>query len=183
MHMQVLDLSQNYFQLYGLEPSFEVDNNLLRDKQQKLQSEYHPDRFVNSSDQDRRLSVQQASWVNEAYQTLVDPVKRARYLLTLNGLELNDETETTSDMPFLMEQLDLREQLDDCPNQPDPLAACDEIESKLQFRANQLADEFVENFEAGKLEIARMVSRKMQFIHRIQEQLVELQFKLEDELA
>ena len=179
--MQVLDLKQNYFELFGLEPGFEVDKSLLRSNQQLLQAEYHPDRYVNANEQDKRLSVQQAAWVNEAFQTLSNPVKRARYLLQLSGLELNDETETTSDTTFLMEQLELREQLDDCPNQADPLAACDQIETQLNLRAQQLADDFVENFEAGKLEVARLISRKMQFIHRIQEQLMELQFKLEDE--
>ena len=179
--MQVLDFKKNYFELFDLEPGFVVDKILLHKNQQMLQSAYHPDRYVNANEQDKRLSVQQASWVNEAYQTLSNPVKRARYLLELNGLELNDETETTSDMAFLMEQLELREQLDDCPNQPDPLASCEQIESKLKFRAQQLADEFVENFESGKFELARMISRKMQFIHRIQEQVLELQFKLEDE--
>ena len=181
--MQVLDLKENYFELFGLEPGFEVDKSLLQGKQQLLQAEYHPDRFVNASEQDKRLSVQQAAWVNEAYQTLSNPVKRARYLLQLGGLELNDETETTSDTTFLMEQLELREQLDDCHNQEDPLAACDQIEAKLKLRAQQLAGDFVENFEAGKLEVARLISRKMQFIHRIQEQLMELQYKLEDELG
>jgi len=181
--MQVLDFSKNYFELFDLEPGFVVDKTRLHNNQQMLQSACHPDRYVNASDQDKRLSLQQASLINEAYQTLSSPVKRARYLLELNGLELNDETETTSDMTFLMEQLELREQLDDCPNQPDPLASCEQIEGKLKFRAQQLADEFVENFEAGKFELARMISRKMQFIHRIQEQLHELQFKLEDELA
>lgn len=179
--MQVLDFKQNYFELFGLKPGFVVDKSLLQSNQQMLQSTYHPDRYVNANEQDKRLSVQQASWVNEAYQTLSNPVKRARYLLELKGLELDDETETTSDMEFLMEQLELREQLDDCPNQADPIASCDQIEAKLKFRAQQLADEFVENFEAGKLEMARITSRKMQFIYRIQEQVLELQFKLEDE--
>ena len=181
--MQVLDFKKNYFELFDLKPGFLVDKTHLHANQQMLQSTYHPDRYVNANEQDKRLSVQQASWVNEAYLTLSNPVKRARYLLELNGLELNDETETTSDMTFLMEQLELREQLDDCPNQPDPLASCEQIEAKLNFRAQQLADEFVETFEAHKFEIARMISRKMQFIYRIQEQVQELQFKLEDELG
>lgn len=181
--MQVLDFKKNYFELFELEPGFVVDKALLHANQQMLQSAYHPDRYVNANEQDKRLSVQQASWVNEAYQTLSNPVKRARYLLELNGLELNDETETTSDMTFLMEQLELREQLDDCSHQPDPLACCEQIESKIKFRAQQLADEFVENFESDKFENARIISRKMQFIHRIQAQVLELQFKLEDELG
>lgn len=181
--MQVLDLKQNYFELFGLDINFDVDKALLQEKQQKLQAEYHPDRFVNSNDQDKRLSVQQASWINEAFQTLSNPVKRARYMLEINGLDLNDETETTSDTVFLMEQLELREQLDECRSHQDPLSRCEQIETSLKSRLQLLSDEFVENYSAGKLEVARLISRKMQFIRRIQEQVMELQFELEDELG
>ena len=181
--MQMLDFKQNYFQLFGIPVDFHVDKNILKAKQQALQAEFHPDLFVNASEQDKRLSVQQASHVNEAYQTLLNPVKRARYLLEINGLELNDETETTSDTDFLMEQLELREQLDECRDSEDPVACCDEIADKLKSRAQQFADEFVEELVAEQYEAARLISRKMQFIYRIQEQVMDLQFALEDELA
>ncbi|MDH5355084.1 MAG: Fe-S protein assembly co-chaperone HscB [Gammaproteobacteria bacterium] len=181
--MQMLDFKQNYFQLFGLSAEFHVDKDLLKAKQQALLAEFHPDLFVNASEQDRRLSVQQASHVNEAYQTLLNPVKRARYLLKIKGLELNDETETTSDTGFLMEQLELREQLDECRSNQDPIACCEEISGKLKSRAQQFADEFVTKFSTEQYEAARQVSRKMQFIYRIQEQVLDFQFQLEDELA
>lgn len=181
--MQILDFKQNYFQLFDFSVDFEVDKNTLKAQQQALQSKFHPDLFVNASEQDKRLSVQQASYVNEAYQTLLNPVKRARYLLEINGLELNDETETTSDMEFLMEQLELREQLEECRGSEDPVSCCDEIAATLKLRAQQFADEFVVQLTSKQLESARLISRKMQFIYRIQEQVMDLQFKLEDELA
>jgi len=181
--MQVLDLKQNYFEAFDLEVAFQVDRQQLQEKQQALLAEFHPDRYVNASEQEKRLSVQQASWLNEAGQTLLNPVRRARYMLEINGVELNDESETTSDTAFLMEQLELREELDNCRNADDPLAQCDNIALKLQTRARQFADEFVQYFNAGTLEEARVVSRKMQFIHRIQEQLMDLQFELEEEFA
>ncbi len=181
--MQVLDLKQNYFEAFGLDIDFQIDKQHLREKQQALLAEFHPDRYVNASEQDKRLSVQQASWLNEAGQTLLNPVKRARYMLEVSGIELNDESETTSDTAFLMEQLVLREELDDCRKADDPMAKCEDIALKLESKARQFADEFVQHFNSGKLEKARVVSRKMQFIHRIQEQVMDLQFELEDEFA
>lgn len=181
--MQILDFKQNYFQLFGLPVDFHIDKNSLKAKQRALQAEFHPDLFVNASEQDKRLSVQQASHVNEAYQTLLNPVKRARYLLEINGLELNDETETTSDTDFLMEQLELREQLDGCRNSEDPLSCCDEIADKLKLRARLFAEDFVDKLAAEQYEAARLASRKMQFISRIQEQVMDIQFQLEDELV
>ena len=119
--MQSLNLKQNYFDLFGIDVGFDIDKSTLRARQQKLQAEFHPDRFVTGSDHEKRLSVQQASWVNEAYQTLLDPVKRSRYLLKLSGVEVKDESETTSDTDFLMEQIELREELDACRSHAQPL--------------------------------------------------------------
>ena len=72
--MQSPDLSQNYFELFGLKPMFAIDPVQLKGAQQSLQASYHPDRHVNESDHDRRLSVQVTSWINQAFDTLQDPV-------------------------------------------------------------------------------------------------------------
>ena len=178
--MQALDLKQNYFDLFDIDIGFDIDKSTLNARQKQLQAKIHPDRFVTASDHDKRLSVQQASWVNEAYQTLIDPVKRSRYLLKVSGIEVKDESETTSDTAFLMEQIELREELDACRSHPDPLQQCDAIALKLKNKNQALADEFVDSYQAGKLDKAMVVSRKMQFIQRIQEQVSELQLELEE---
>ncbi len=178
--MQILDLKQSYFELFGLDLTFEIDLKRLSSAQQRLQAVYHPDRFVNASEQDKRLSVQQASWINEAFETLSKPVKRARYMLELSGLELNDESETTSDTAFLMEQIALREEIEDCRTNADPLGCCDRIMDKLRSKADQFGSEFITNFAQGQLDDARISSRKMQFIQRILEQLMDFQLELEE---
>jgi molecular chaperone HscB len=178
--MQSLDLKQNYFDLFDIDIGFDIEKAKLRVRQQQLQAEFHPDRFVTGSDLEKRLSVQQASWVNEAYQTLIDPVKRSRYLLKLCGVEVNDESETTSDTAFLMEQIELREELDACRSHPEPLQQCDVIEHKIKAKLQTLADEFVDDYQSGKLDQAMVTSRKMQFIQRLQEQVSEMQLELEE---
>ena len=178
--MQILDLKQSYFNLFGLKLSFDIDIGQLHSEQQRLQAIYHPDRFVNASEQDRRLSVQQAAWINQAFETLSNPVKRARYMLELSGLELNDESETTSDTAFLMEQLAIREEIDECRSDVDPLSCCDHIAGKLHSKAEQFGSEFITSFNQGQLDEARQSSRKMQFIQRILEQLTDFQIELEE---
>ena len=86
--MQSPDFSQSYFELFGLSPVFEINLQQLRAEQQRLQATYHPDRYVGAGERDKRLSVQIASWVNQAYETLRDPVKRSRYLLEINGANI-----------------------------------------------------------------------------------------------
>lgn len=178
--MQSPDFSQTYFELFGLEPAFDLDVGVLRSEQQRLQATYHPDRYIGSDDRDKRLSTQIASWINQAYETLQDPVKRSRYLLEISGATIPDDSSTTSDTTFLMEQIELREEVESCRQGNDPLQDCQQIEAKLMQRADQLAAEFVSQFESGDLDAAVSSSRKMQFIQRIQHQLAELQFELED---
>jgi len=178
--MQSPELSQNYFELFGLNPVFDIDPAVLHAQQQRLQATYHPDRHVGSSDQDRRLSVQMASWVNQAYETLRDPVKRSRYLLEIKGASLPDDSATTSDTAFLMEQIELREAVEACRHDDEGLERSEEIEARLKQRADELAQNFVDNLVADRLDAAIEGSRKMQFVQRIQQQLSELQYELED---
>ena len=178
--MQSPDLSQTYFELFGINPAFDIDSSRLHAEQQRLQAAYHPDRYVSASEHDKRISVQVASWINQAYETLQDPVKRSRYLLEISGATIPDESSTTSDAEFLMEQIELREEVESCRHSDDPLQQCERIENRLEQTAAQLANEFVLHFEAQDLDNAMLISRKMQFIQRIQQQLSELQFELED---
>lgn len=181
--MKALDLSQSYFELLEQPLRFEINLAQVHENQQNLQAKFHPDRFVNASDREKRLSVQQASWVNEAYQTLASPVKRARYMLEVSGLDMKDESQTTSDIEFLMEQIELREQMEDVRDKEDPLEECDNIIKHLKIRLKEISDDFSNKFDAGDLEIAKLVSRKMQFIQRILEQVMDLQFQLEEEYS
>jgi len=177
--MQSPDLSQNYFELFGLPAAFDIDRERLQTELRQLQASYHPDRFANGSDRDRRMSVQLSSWINQAHETLQDPVKRARYLLEISGAETADDSATTSDTGFLMEQIELREEIEACREDADGLQRSQQVVDRLQQRADQLAGEFVSCFAAANLAEAMQISQKMQFIQRIQQQLDELQFDLE----
>lgn len=176
-----VDLKQNYFELFGLPVDFQIDERQLHDAHQQLQSAFHPDRFVNSTEQEKRLVVQKAAWINEAYQILHNPVSRARYMLQVSGLPMNDEHETTSDTAFLMEQIELREEMDECRSCKDPMRCCDHITGKLDQRSKEYSAEFENLFEKGELEQARQVSKKMQFVQRILDQIDDIQLELEND--
>ena len=178
--MQPPEQGQNYFELFGIEPAFDIDREQLQVKQRELQSSFHPDRHVNASERDKRLSIQMASWVNQAHEVLKDPVKRARYLLEMSAAEIPDDSATTSDTAFLMEQIELRERVDSCRERDDGLELSWQIEKELAARGEALARQFVLAFDDNNLTTAVETYRKMQFIQRIQHQLSELQFELED---
>jgi molecular chaperone HscB len=170
--MQV-DLGKNYFELFGLPVSFEVDTSSLTERYRDLQRSVHPDRFANASDRERRLSMQQASLINEAHRALKDPLQRARYMLSLKGVDINDESNTVMDGTFLMEQMELREELDAIAGKGDPLSALTEfmasIESRIAERVQKLADLFSDESDEN-LQQAHKLSLQLQFLYRLREE-------------
>ncbi len=170
--MQV-DFGKNYFELFGLPVSFELDTFNLTERYRDLQRSVHPDRFVNATDRERRLSMQQASLVNEAHRALKDPLQRARYMLSLQGVDINDESNTVMDGMFLMEQMELREELDAITGKDDPFTALSEfsasIESRIKERIEKLKTLFSEVSDEN-LQQAHALSLQLQFLYRLREE-------------
>ncbi len=78
-----------------------------------LQREAHPDRFSAQGAAAQRIAMQWSVRINEAYQRLKDPVKRAAYLCELHLAPINAENNTAMPTAFLMQQIELREELDE----------------------------------------------------------------------
>ena len=79
-------LTQNHFELFSLPQSYVLERAQLDARYRDMQRSVHPDRYASASDRERRISMQQATQINEAYEVLKDPLKRGRYLLALLGL-------------------------------------------------------------------------------------------------
>ena len=103
---------KNHFELLGLAPAFALETGQLDRSYRDIQSKIHPDRFAHAGDAERRASMQWSTQVNEAYRTLKSPVQRAKYLLELNGVDVAFESNTAMPADFLMEQMELRENLE-----------------------------------------------------------------------
>jgi molecular chaperone HscB len=112
-------LTSNHFELFGIAPAFALDPERLERSYRDIQSNVHPDRFARAGDAERLASMQMTTRVNEAYRTLRSPVLRAAYLLGLNGVDLGLETDTAMPREFLMEQMELRERLEEARNADD----------------------------------------------------------------
>lgn len=179
--MQSSDLTSNYFELFALPVAFAVDTAALSERYRDLQRAVHPDRFASASDAERRLSMQLATRVNEGFRTLKDPLARARYLLELNGVELND-TDTRVDGGFLMQQMELRERMGAVKGSVDVEQRLQVLHDDIRNLERKLLSELTSLFADGSadaLQQAREASRKLQFFHRLGEELAQL----DDELA
>lgn len=181
----MLDFSKNYFELFGLPVGYIVDSRQLAERYRELQRVVHPDRYANASAAEKRLSVQGAALINEAYQALKDPMLRGRYLLLLNGIDMNAGNETIQDAGFLMEQLELREEMANARNASDPYAVISELMAGINKRINSLVGQMAVQFETStpeQLEAAREILRKMQFLQKLRHDAESLEGELDEAL-
>jgi len=183
------DLSPTHFELFGLPVSFDVDMGQLDSRYRELQRTVHPDRFVNAGDQERRISMQRATHINEGYQVLKDPLRRGRYLLEQCGYRFDDGQRTNNNVEFLMEQMELRESLAEVREADDAFAALGKIMDRIASDNNRLVSVLGRQFAAGDpcgegcSECIAETLTKMQFFQKLQEEAMELEISLEDELS
>jgi len=175
-------LNSNFFELFELPVSYDVDLNQIQKIYMDLQKQVHPDKFANGTDLEKRLSMQQTSWINEAQATLKDPVLRAIYLLKLKDTDFNLENETTMDAAFLMQQLEMRERLEHIRKKDDPLAALDAMAKELKLSSSDMKKNFAQSYEADQIEESREWIRKLQFMQKAKKEIDSLTADIEDEL-
>ncbi len=173
---------QNYFEIFSMPVSTSPDLTQLKEKNHQLQQQVHPDRFANSVDAEKRQAMQITSLVNEAYNTLKIPVARLQYMLTLKGVDMDGETDTSMDGLFLMQQMELREEIADVRSQSDPLDVLDTMNRDLKNQAENLVTEFDGFYAQDELQKSREVVRKLQFINKAQKEVNDIIEQLEDEL-
>ena len=173
-------LNADFFTLLDLPKSFAVDQATLDDRFRQLQREVHPDRFAAADDAASRASMMLATQINEAYQTLRSPLKRAIYLLKLADVDVGSESNTAMSPEFLMSQMVWREQVDDARADGDVEALAhiqttiaDEIDAAYQALAIALD-------ESKTLSDAVELVRRLMFLEKLHEGIDDAIFDLEN---
>jgi molecular chaperone HscB len=106
-------LDDTDFDLFGLPARHALNGDALDARWRQLQAEVHPDRFASDGAAAQRVAMQWAVRVNEAYQRLKNPVRRAAYLCALRGVPVDAERNTAMPAAFLAQQMEWREALAD----------------------------------------------------------------------
>ena len=176
--MSAISTARSFFELFSVPVSWDIDREAIEVRYQQLQKQFHPDRFVTNVDAEKRLAAQTAAFINDAYATLLSPLKRAQYLLTLQGIEIDHENQTTSDIEFLTQQIALREELADIEQLEAPFEALNDLEKRLDKRYEELQVDFKESFTTGNYGEAKNSVVKMQFFVKLLLQVELLDDKL-----
>jgi molecular chaperone HscB len=151
----VISLQASDFELFGLPAAFELDRSQIDLQWKSLQREAHPDRFASEGAAAQRIAMQWSVRINEAYNRLKDPLKRAAYLCELNGAAVNAENNTNMPSAFLMQQMEWREALDDCK----ALKASDAKDKALE----KLLDEVDASHAQALKQIAKLIDVEHNF--------------------
>jgi|TARA_B110000240_G_scaffold66209_1_gene75459 molecular chaperone HscB len=176
-----LKLSSDYFEIFSMVVGWQVDQISLDARYRKLQQEFHPDRYASQGDVERRLAVQAASLINQAYETLRSPLKRAQYLLELKKIDASQDSHITHDGVFLMEQIQLREQLSEVRDNADPFAALEQLRIDVEQTFTALQDRFASEYQSDNDSDAFNTVTKMQFSSKLLYEIQQLEADLEDE--
>lgn len=170
-----------YFELFDIPVSYDIDLAHVNQRYLELQRAAHPDRHSGGSERDKLLAVQKTAEINDALHTLKHPVKRAEYMLAELGVEIRGEQQTLQDPEFLMQQMELREELEDIKGSADPDAAIANIETHIkqlnQQYSAQLRDMLASSDEQQWQGAADNV-RKLKFVYKLKDEVA----RIEDEL-
>ncbi|MCS3431991.1 co-chaperone HscB [Klebsiella sp. BIGb0407] len=169
----------DYFTLFGLTPGYVVDTQQLATRYQELQRQFHPDKYASRPQAEQLLAVNQSATINQAWQTLRHPLLRAEYLLLLNGFDLANEQHTVRDTAFLMEQLELREELDSIEQSADS-SALETFAAKVTTMIKNRSVKMVQQLDSLQWEQAADTVRKLRFLDKLQHHIEQLEEKLSD---
>ena len=176
----MLDLKQNYFALFALPVRFEIDHEVLTDSYRALQQAMHPDKFASGTAQEKRMSMQAASYINEAYRVLGNDLRRAIYQLSLNGINIDAETDTKVDPMFLMTQIKYREQLEKIPDCDTPFSAAETLRSAIADDVEVLKNSVSGQLDGNDFDAVRDAVRKWLFLEKLVQELSETEYQLEE---
>lgn len=175
-----MDITQNYFELFGLPIDLNVDQSELQSRYRHLQTQFHPDKFSNKSPSEQRLAEQFSAHINTAYQTLCSALATAVYLLALAGKTIDNESLTIKDGAFLLKQMEWREALADMNLSTIDIVetSLDQLIDEVSRERKQLLDNFL--FEYSKQDFIACLSTiaKWHFVEKMQNEIEQLQDKL-----
>ncbi|MBB2144287.1 Fe-S protein assembly co-chaperone HscB [Pedobacter sp. LMG 31464] len=172
----------NYFELYELPIGFNPDQQLVKKKFYELSKKYHPDFYINESQEKQDEVLELSTLNNKAFQVLKDPQKRLHYILNLKGQLVEGENYALP-QSFLLEMMEVNEALMDLEFDPDP-AKLAELKTQTEQIEKELADELqsltlaydsaAEENQESALKAIKDIYYRNKYLYRIKESLARM---------
>jgi molecular chaperone HscB len=164
----------NYFEIFGLPVQLMVDKSLLPKKYFELSKKFHPDFYSNATPGEQQHSLEISANLNKAFKTFQNPDETIKYVLKMKNL-LEEEEKYKLSPTFLMEVLEINEQLMDADGQDATLNLKSDIE-KLQNRIYEPVKQIIEHYQEGITSEKELLQVKeyyyqKKYLHRIEQQL------------
>ncbi|PWA92233.1 DNAJ heat shock N-terminal domain-containing protein [Artemisia annua] len=165
--VQPVDQKVDYFSIFGLERRFDIDDGSLEGTYKNWQKKLHPDLVHTKSKEEREYAAEQSARVIDAYTTLRKPLKRAIYIMRLEGVEV-DEEQTVSEPELLGEIMEIREAVEEASDSQ----ALNKIHSQMEEKLSHWSDTFGNAFGSKKYDEALKAIQRMTYYHRVNEEIV-----------
>jgi molecular chaperone HscB len=168
--VQPPNVKADYFSVLGFPRAFAIDVGELEQRHKEMTKVLHPDRFARADARARRASLERSVQLNEAWQTLKDPVRRAEYLLSLHGIDVGEMAglggpgqsgeHATLPVPqiLLMEVLELREALAEAHAAKD-VHESEALVAKVRSRLGTVMDDVAKGFLASPPDLSTVAAR------------------------
>ncbi|XP_029017155.1 iron-sulfur cluster co-chaperone protein HscB [Betta splendens] len=163
----------SYFHIMDCDYTFTLDTHKLQKRYLQLQRSLHPDNFSQKSVKEQEYSESQSALVNKAYKTLLKPLSRGLYMLKLEGLYIEEGTESRAESEFLTELMEINEALDEARTPED----VDKIGVDTKEKLAELTEQIDAALREGELQAARALLTQMKYYANIEEKVKEKRSK------
>ncbi|HMI77083.1 MAG TPA: Fe-S protein assembly co-chaperone HscB [Buchnera sp. (in: enterobacteria)] len=165
----------NYFKLFDLPESFNINVKLLTKNFYKLQRQFHPDKINYHPEYAKEDMLKHSILINKGYRVLKDFLKRAEYLLLLNGFNLQDKKNILCDKDFLIEQFNFYEEIEKIKKLPLDLMRINDISMRIKKINNQYYTELIQRLKEKKWNQAMFILHKLLFFKKLKMSIDKIQ--------
>lgn len=163
--VQPLEIKDS-FELLNLEPRFNIDMSSLESHYLSLVTLFHPDRYATMPPSVRLVAERNASMVNDAYETLNNPLKRGIALLKKRGIAVSlGEDHTIQDPELLMAAMQDREDLEEAQDE----VQLQKLAKKNKEHIKECHDKFGRLYDGGDDDAARLSLLHLRYSMRLAE--------------
>ena len=156
---------KNYFEIFHITQEYDVDQKDLLKSYLDLQREFHPDRYIASSEAEKRINMQWVAEINLAFETLSDDLLRSIYLLKIRGHELEENPKL--DNGVLLKQIELREQLEELKLGHRCQSALMRFKKEREKELGSLMSHLKEAFSINNTEAIKNLIYEQQFLTKL----------------